>query len=104
MRPADPWPFPAGTPRSRCSRSSDHLDAPAASNLPRLLVVFRRAFACKRQGRFAEAAAGFSECLSLHPDDRGAMRQLDACRAAMEQARDLTSRFPLRDCDAAVHH
>jgi adenylate cyclase len=87
MRPADPLAIPGRDTPVEVFEILDHLDTPAAPNLPRLLVIFRRAFACKRQGRFAEAAAGFSECLSLHPEDRGAMRQLDACRAEIERRR-----------------
>jgi predicted TPR repeat methyltransferase len=59
------------------------VDAQATAQLQRPLLLYRRAFASKRSGRFAEAIAGFSECLSLDPGDEVAARQLAACRAAV---------------------
>ncbi|MGZ9032804.1 MAG: adenylate/guanylate cyclase domain-containing protein [Rhodospirillales bacterium] len=82
IRPADAWPFPAGSSRLRSSRYPI-TSMPPGFPSQRRLAVFRRAFACKQQGRLDEAVAGFAECLSLDPADRAAARQLEACRAAM---------------------
>lgn len=83
IRPADPLVIPGRETPVEVFEILGYLDGPPAPNLPRLLMLFRRAVASKRQGRLAEAMAGFSECLSLHPEDRGAMAQLDACRTEM---------------------
>jgi len=83
IRPADALAIPGRAEPVDVFQICDHLDAAAAPGSQRLMAVFRRAFACKRQGRLAEAVAGFAECLSLDPADRAAARQLEACRAAM---------------------
>ena len=86
IRPADGLAIPGRAAPIEVFEIIGHLDAQAIAGLQRLLVVFRHAFACKSQGRLADAIAGFSECLSLNPYDRAAASQLDACRAAMTKS------------------
>lgn len=82
IRPADPLPLPGRAEPLEVFEILGDVDTPFTAALQRALLIYRRAFSSKRNGRFAEAVAGFSECLSLNPTDRAAARQLAACRAA----------------------
>lgn len=82
IRPADALVLPGRAGPLEVFEILDHLDAALAATLQRPLLLYRRAFASKRNGRLAEAIAGFSECLSLNPQDLAAARQLAACRTA----------------------
>lgn len=88
IRPADALSVPGRAEPIEVFEILGHLDALAAAHLQRPLLLYRRAFASKRNGRFSEAIAGFSECLSLDPADRAAARQLAICRAEVAARRD----------------
>jgi adenylate cyclase len=88
IRPADALIIPGRASPLEVFEILADLDVGAVDQLRRPLLLYRRAFASKRSGRFSEAIAGFSECLSLDPGDRAAARQLAACRAAVAARQD----------------
>jgi adenylate cyclase len=88
IRPADALTIPGRAEPIEVFEILGCLDAQAAAQLQRRLLLYRRAFASKRNGRFSEAIAGFSECLLLDPADRAAARQLAICRAAVAARQD----------------